>query len=126
MSDTPLNNLRKYIISEAGKGEFALDAAFLTEGLNDDSVTVPKDYDDNITKAYQVENAQAFIIKVDAGDVGAIDNNSFTVKNANIPLLGAAVKTNSTIVFGLTGDEGSQTLVVQIQSSPNLQRLCSI
>jgi hypothetical protein len=111
-----IDNLQNSIIKAAGKGAFALDAAFLTAGLADPNVSVPPDYDKNLQAAFQVASAAKFLVTASAGDVGPVADDSFTVNNATIPFLGSNLQGAASLVFALTAD--GKTLVVQIASSP--------
>jgi len=123
VTDTAIENLQQAIKSAAGDGSFALDAAFLTQGLNDDTVAVPTDYDKNLQAAFQVTQASDFLVQVSPSDVGSVSDNSFTVTKASIPFLGSPLNASTTMVFALQESdqdlaETTQTLVVQINSAP--------
>ena len=117
MSDTAIENLQQAVKTAAASGPFALDAAFLTAGLNDPDVTTPADYDKYIQAAFQVAAAN-FMVTASAADVGPVSGGSFTVQNASIPFLtsGAPIQAKATLVFALTTD-ATPTLVVQAQSA---------
>ena len=117
MSDTAIQNLQQAVKTAAAAGPFALDAAFLTAGLNDPDVKVPADYDNYIQAAFQVAAAN-FMVTASAGDVGPVSGGSFTVQNASVPFLtsGAPLQAKATLVFALTTD-ATPTLVVQAQSA---------
>jgi len=117
MSDTAIENLRQAVKTAAASGPFALDAAFLTAGLNDPDVTMPADYDKYIQAAFQVAAAN-FMATASAADVGPVSGESFTVQNASIPFLtsGAPIQAKATLVFTVTTD-ATPTLVVQAQSA---------
>jgi hypothetical protein len=122
VSDTAISNLQQAVKTAAGTGgAFALDAAFLTKGLNDASVTVPADYDQIVMAAFQLAAASDLSVKADQKNVGAVTGNSFTVTNATIPFLsstGVPLQTTATLVFAVTTD-AKPTLVVQIASAPS-------
>ena len=120
MSDTALSNLQSAVASAAAAGTFALDAAFLTQGLNDPSVTVPAGYDGWVAGAFGVATAQAFTLTVPAGNVGPVSGGSFTVSQATIPFLGKTLSSNATLVFSIAGGggDGGGTLVVRVTSTP--------
>jgi len=111
-----IDNLRAAVEAAAGGTAFALDAAFLTTGLNDPAVTVPADYDAWIREAFFLKAATDFTVKAAKADVGAVSDNAFTVKNATIPFIGATapLAAQATLVFTVDGD----TLVVQAETSP--------
>jgi len=111
-----IDNLRKMLAEAAAKGPFKLDSTFLTEGLDDPQVSVPPDYDKNLQAAFQVKQAADFLVSVEAGDVGPVADDSFTVKKATIPFLGRMLEGGASLVFALTND--GKLLVVQIESSP--------
>ncbi len=117
MSDTAIENLQHVVKTAAASGPFALDAAFLTAGLNDPDVTMPADYDKYIQAAFQVAAAN-FMATASAADVGPVSGESFTVQNASIPFLtsGAPIQAKATLVFTVTTD-ATPTLVVQAQSA---------
>ena len=116
MSDTAIKNLQEAIKTAAESGPFALDADFLTAGMNDPDVNVPEGYDDNIKAAFQVASAADFKVTASPSNVSPVTNGSFTVTNAGIPFLGSTLSSAATLVFALTTDD--TLLVVQIQSSP--------
>jgi hypothetical protein len=117
MSDTAIENLRQAVKTAAASGPFALDAAFLTAGLNDPDVTTPADYDKYIQAAFQVAAAN-FMVAVSVADVGPVSGETFTVQNASIPFLtsSAPIQAKATLVFSVTTD-ATPTLVVQAQSA---------
>ncbi|MEM6455523.1 MAG: peptidoglycan-binding protein, partial [Acidobacteriota bacterium] len=118
MSDA-LTSLRQALIDAAGS-PFALDAAFLTSGLNDPSVTVPPDYDTWIQQAFFTAAASDFLITIQASNVGEIVDDHFTVTDANVPFVGASapIASPATLIFALRTEGDNQALVVQIQSRP--------
>lgn len=115
MASTALDNLQAAIQASAAQGPFALDAAYLTSGLADPSVTVPPRYDADLAAAFQVAAAD-FTITVAPADVGPVADNRFTVRRASLPFLGVALKGTGTLVFSLA--ENDTVLVVQIASAP--------
>lgn len=119
MSETAIDSLRNAIRTAAGSGAFALDAAFLQNGLGDGSVAVPADYDASVQAAFQVTSASAFTVSVPPDNVGPVTNDTFTVSRASIPFLGSTLQSEATLVFAVTaGPDKKQTLVVQIESLP--------
>jgi len=114
-----IDNLHDAIVTAAGKGSFALDAAFLTAGLGDAGVTVPADYDTDLCAAFQVAAASTFIVSVDPADVGPVADGSFTATGATIPFPGAAgaLSLPATLVFAVP-DAAPPVLVVQIGCAP--------
>ena len=127
MTDTALENLRTAIV-KAASGDFALDAAFLTKGLNNESVVVPDDYDANIKAAFKLASAADFMVSIDAVNVGPITDGAFEVTKASVPFIGI-VKTPAMLLFTTTsvgggsgnepgGPGDSATLVVQVETSP--------
>src|ERR1044072_3612239 len=116
MSDTAIKNLQEAIKTAAPNGAVALDAAFLTAGMNDPNVKVPDKYNDNLKAAFQVKSAADFKVEVSLSNVGPVTNGSFTVTNATIPFLGSVLSSSATLVFALTSND--TLLVVQMQSSP--------
>jgi hypothetical protein len=120
VSDTAISNLQQAVKTAAAGGAFALDSAFLTKGLNDSSVTVPTDYDQNIVAAFQLAAASDLSVTVDPKNVGAVANGGFTVTNATIPFLSGTsvpLQTTATLVFAVT--DTNPTLIVQIASAPS-------
>src|SRR6266481_3518884 len=120
MSDQAINNLQQAVKTAAGAGPFALDAAFLTSGLNDPGVTAPASYDADLTASYQLASAAAFLVTASPDNVGPVTNGGFTVTNARIPFLsstGVPVQTPATLFFTVTTD-ATPTLVVQIATAP--------
>jgi hypothetical protein len=115
MSDA-ISNLQQ-AIKTAATASFVMDAAFLTASLNDTTVTVPADYDSDVALAFQLATGAKFTVQVAPANVGAVSDNSFTVTNATVPLVGSTSTSTATIVFGLSAD--SKTLVVQVASTPN-------
>ena len=119
MSNTAIDNLRGAVLSASASGSFALDAAFLTSGLSDSSVTVPASYDSDLAAAFQTPAATFQVTIPSPDDVGLVTNGAFTVTGATIPFPGSGnpLQSPATIVFAVT--EGSDaTLVVQIASAP--------
>lgn len=119
MSDTAISNLQQAVKTAAAGGAFALDAAFLTAGLNDSGVTVPADYDKDVVAAFQLAAASDLKVTVDPANVGAVSGNAFTVTQAAIPFLsstGVPLQASATLVFAVTTD-ANPTLVVQIGSA---------
>ncbi|MDK9722643.1 MAG: LysM peptidoglycan-binding domain-containing protein [Rhodospirillales bacterium] len=112
-----IDNLQQAVKSAAGTGPFALDAAFLTKGLNDGSVTVPTDYDKDILATFQLATVDDFTVTVDPSNVGAVSNDGFTVTNATVPFPGAnaPISVSASLVFALDGTN----LVVQVASAPS-------
>ena len=92
-----------------------LDAAYLTAGLADPSVSVPPRYDAELAVAFQIA-ASAFAVTVAPGDVGPVIDGRFTVSRASLPFIGVALHGTGTLVFALTDNDA--TLVVQIASAP--------
>jgi hypothetical protein len=114
MSDA-ISNLQQ-AIKTAATALFVMDAAFLTTGLNDTTVTVPTSYDSDVALAFLFATGAKFTVQVAPANVGAVTDNSFTVTNATVPLVGTTSTTTATIVFGLSAD--GKTLVVQVASTP--------
>ncbi|SDG68452.1 LysM peptidoglycan-binding domain-containing protein [Paraburkholderia phenazinium] len=112
-----IDNLQQAVITAAGPAAFALDAAFLTAGLNDGSVTVPENYDKELCATFQVAAAIDFTVTVSSANVSPVANDSFTVTNAVVPFPGAAglLQVPATLVFAVSGS----SLVVQIASAPS-------
>lgn len=121
MSDTAINNLQQAVKTAAAGGPFALDAAFLTAGLNDSSVTVPADYDKYLIAAFQLAAAADFKVSADPKNVGAVANHGFSVIASTIPFLSSTatpLQSSATLVFAVTTD-ANPTLVVQIAAAPS-------
>ncbi|WP_230515889.1 MULTISPECIES: LysM peptidoglycan-binding domain-containing protein [unclassified Janthinobacterium] len=129
-TDTALDNLQQAIVNAAGKGPFALDAAFLEAGLADPDVAPPEQFDAIIGQAFQIDAAQ-FLVSCAAADVGAVSDGVFTVSKASLPFIGGLLHTPATLVFstqpaaarapGDDGDDdgdGAAVLVVQVAASP--------
>ncbi|TKC87272.1 LysM peptidoglycan-binding domain-containing protein [Trinickia terrae] len=112
-----IDNLQQAIVTAAGAGPFALDAAFLSAGLNDSSVSVPADYDATLCAAFQVAQASQFVISVTPSNVGPVSGDSFTVTSAIVPFPGATAPLSvpATLVFAVS----DASLVVQIASAPS-------
>ncbi len=111
-----IDNLRAAVEAAAGGQPFALDAAFLTAGLNDPTVTVPADYDSWLRQAFFLKTAADFTVKVAKADVGTVADNAFTVKSATVPFVGASVPLVAQAILVFTQDDKS--LVVQVATSP--------
>lgn len=111
-----IDNLRAAVEAAAGDTAFALDADFLTTGLDDPAVTVPADYDSWILEAFFLKAAADFNVTVAKTDVGDVSGDAFTVKNATIPFVGPTVPlaAQATLVFTVDGD----ALVVQVETTP--------
>jgi LysM repeat protein len=113
---TALANLKAAITGAlTTPGSFTLDAAFLTAGMNDGTVTVPADFDTDLGKAFQLAST-AFTVTGGAGAVGPIANGQFTVTGVQVPIIGGATTAPATLLFTTTSD--GSVLVVQIASTP--------
>lgn len=116
---TAIENLQQAVKSAAVAGPFVLDAAFLIQGLDDASVTVPAAYDSDIAAAFQVA-ATSFEVSVSPDEVGDVSDDGFTVTGAVIPFPGSTgipIQATATLVFVVT-EGADSSLVVQIASSP--------
>jgi hypothetical protein len=116
MTNPALISLQQAVASAAGGDPFALDAAFLRDGMGDAPVAVPAGYDDNLRAAFQVSAAADFLVRVAASGVGPVQDDRFTVTGASVPFIGASLQGTATLLFSLTED--GSTLVVQVRSAP--------
>ncbi len=115
MPNEALAKLAKAIEAQAGN-PFALDRDFLVAGLNDPTVDVPTDYDQNLTKAFQLGNAADFEVTVPTGAPQWNGDDQFTVDRVSLPILGTSVDQAGTLLFAIQAEGQKQTLIVQIDS----------
>ncbi|WP_266156565.1 lytic transglycosylase [Dyella silvatica] len=117
MASTAIQNLQAALkASVDAAAAFALDAAYLTAGMADPAVQVPKSYDDDLAKAFQVKAAADFKVSAKPGSVGPVANDSFLVQGVSLPFIGVALDGTGKLTFSLSAD--GATLVVAIESKP--------
>lgn len=82
------------------KSPVNLNADFITNG----GVTAPADFDKNLIAAFALGSATGLSLAYSASDVGAVQNNAFTITNATLPdgfLKAAESDTSVTLTFTL-------------------------
>lgn len=99
-------------IKDQGTNAFVLDASFLTSGLNDSSITVPSDYDDNVVKAFQQDKIESFEVTVSDDTADWNGDDQFTLNKISLPVFNKNVKEAGKLLFAIE----DSTLIVQIYS----------
>jgi LysM repeat protein len=108
--NSALNNLAA-AIKAAASAPIELDTSFLNFGLADAKINIPKDLDTVLAKAFGTPDGSGLNIAVNADDVGPVADNTFSINNVTLTILGVQVAV-ATLTFGVAGN----TLTLDIEA----------